>query len=176
MASEGTGKGVEGKVIPNLPANIRDSAGAVIRAEEFDNFLKNREAEKKDVDTDPYMAIIQQVLDAETPDAVLTPVDVLQARDLIGVNLVILGFGLNKSEYDAGSPFFATIDLIKGEGEDPIKVNCGHKKVIAQLVKLEELDAFPVAARFITRGVSRVGGTPMIELAKWEEPKSEMPF
>jgi hypothetical protein len=159
----------EGTVVPDDPANIKDSAGAVVRKSEFDAFLANREAEKADTEQDPYEAIIKQVLNAESPDAVLTPTEVLQGRDLIDIPIVVLGFVLNKSEYDVGSPFYATMDVVTSPDAPPVKVNCGHKKVIAQLVRLEQLGAFPQAVRFITRGTSKVGGTPMLELTKWTE-------
>ena len=166
---EKTTEPVEGKVVDNLPANIKDSAGGEVKRSEFDAFLANREAERADSKEDAYESIIRQVLSAETPDAVLTPTDVLQGRDLIDVPLVVLGFVLNQSEYDVGSPFYATMDVIRGPDEPPFKVNCGHKKVIAQLVRMEELGGFPFQARFITRGTSKVGGTPMLELTKWTE-------
>lgn len=176
MATKESTEPIEGTVTENLPANIKDSAGTEIRPSEFDEFLKNRESEKADTEQDPYEAIIKQVLNAETPDAVLTPTEVLQGRDLIGVPIVILGFVLNKSEFDVGSPFYATMDVVKSPDEPPVKVNCGHKKVIAQLVRLEQLGAFPIAAQFITRGVSKVGGTPMLELTKAEIQAEPPPF
>lgn len=166
----------EGTVVENLPANVRDSTGGEIKRSEFDKFLTDREAERKDVESDPFEEIIRQVLNADSPDAVLTPTEVLQGRDLIGIPLVVLGFSLNQSEYDVGSPFYATIDAVKSPDEPPFKVNCGHKKVIAQLVKLEEFSAFPIQVKFITRGTSKIGGTAMLELTKWEASDAPAPF
>jgi len=167
---------IEGTAVENSPANVRDSAGTEVKRSEFDKFLTDREAERKDVDSDPFEEIIRQVLNADSPDAVLTPTEVLQGRDLIGIPLVVLGFSLNQSEYDVGSPFYATIDAVKSPNEPPFKVNCGHKKVIAQLVKLEEFQAFPVQVKFITRGTSKIGGTAMLELTKWDASDAPAPF
>src|SRR5713101_1019065 len=164
------------------PANVKDSAATVRKDSEFDKFLRDREARDGDPERDPYDAILRQVLDAETPDAVLTPVEALQGKDLIGVPLILLGFELNKSEYDEGSPFYASMRCLQPPDGDPVVVNTGHKKVIAQLVKLEEfhqnpkVDAgYPYQVMFRTRGTSKVG-TPMLELGKWPEQQTEPPF
>jgi hypothetical protein len=176
MAKSDTDDAVTGEVVSADVANVRDSAGTVVKRSEFDKFLMDRQAEKADVESDPFEEIIKQVLNADSPDAVLTPTEVLQGRDLIGVPLVALGFALNQSEFDVGSPFYATIDAVKSPDEPPFKVNCGHKKVIAQLVKLEEFGAFPVQVKFITRGTSKVGGTPMLELTNWDKSDEEAMF
>jgi hypothetical protein len=159
-----------------LPANIKDDKGAIVRSTEFERRLQAQSDVIAEDNKDPYERIIQQVLDAETPDAVLTPTEVLQGRDLLDENIVILGFDLNQSEYDVGAPFYATINVVRSPDSPPVVVNCGHKKVIAQLVRLSELDAFPVQARFITRGVSRIGGTAMLELTKWGTEPQQPPF
>ena len=125
--------------------------------------------------TDPMARIIQQVMDAETPDAVLTPVEVQQARDLVNVPLVIMDFELNKSEYDAGSPFYASMVCGMPPDGEPAVVNCGHRKVIAQLVRLKQLGGFPVSAKFIERGKSKQG-TAMLELTKWSDSDGPPPF
>ena len=166
----------EGKVVNELPANVRDQSGAVARTKDFEAFLTSKAEEFKEPDTDPLQGIINQVLSAETPDAVLTPTEVLQARDIVGVPLMVLDFRLEKSDYDVGSPFYAIIDVLKGPGQPPEVVTCGHKKVMAQLVRLRELDAFPFAAEFIERGVSKVGGTAMLELRKVDIKMEEPPF
>jgi hypothetical protein len=176
MADKTTDDPKSEEVISGEVANIRDSAGTVVKKSEFDKFLTTKAAERQDIESDPFEEIIKQVLNAESPDAVLTPTEVLQGRDLIGVPLVVLGFALNQSEFDVGSPFYATLDAIRSPDEPPFKVNCGHKKVIAQLVKLEEFSAFPVQVKFITRGTSKVGGTAMLELTKWDANDAPAPF
>jgi hypothetical protein len=164
---------VEGEILPanelHRPASPRTNTA-------FDKYLMEQQGLIPEDTSDPHERIIKQVLTAETPDAVLTPVEVLQGRDLIGENIVVIDFELNKSEYDVGSPFYASISALRIPGEPPVVVNCGHKKVIAQLVRLKELGAFPVQVQFMTRGTSKAGGTPMLELTKWSEPEGEAPF
>ena len=135
---------------------------------EFDKFLLTSQEQDGDGPAvDPFERIIAQVLSAETPDAVLTPVEAVQGRDLVGVNLLFHGFELNKSEYDVGSPFYLSMQCERADTGDPLVVNCGHKKVIAQAVKLKEFGQWPYQVMFMERGHSKIGGTPMLELRKW---------
>lgn len=141
----------------------------------LDKFLHDANAQDGDAQVDPHEAIIAQVLSAETPEAVLTPIEVLQGRDLIGVPLMLVDFSLNESEFDTGSPLYASMAVIHPE-TGPTVANCGHKKVLAQLVKLKQFNQFPYRVQFITRGVSKQG-TAMLELASWkEEDYQEPPF
>lgn len=142
----------------------------------LDKFLLDASAQGGDVERDPMESIIRQVLSAESPAAVLTPTDVQQARDIVGVPLMLADFELNKSEFDVGAPFFASMAVL-GPGGVPMVVNCGHKKVLAQLVKLKEFDQFPYRVMFIERGQSKQG-TAMLELTAWEEEtyKDNPPF
>jgi hypothetical protein len=167
---------VEGKVTDNLPANIKDEKGALARSQDFERFITSKAEEMRDDDSDPLQRIIAQVLNAETPDAVLTPVEVLKASDIVGEPVFVLAFSLQKSEYDVGSPFYAVIDVVRGPNQPPEVVTCGHKKVMAQLVRLQELNAFPFAAEFIERGKSNIGGTAMLELRKVDIKTDEAPF
>jgi hypothetical protein len=133
----------------------------------LDKFLLDASQSGGDVERDPMDSIIRQVLDADSPAAVLTPTEVMQARDMVNVPLMLIDFELNKSEYDAGSPFFASMAVLLPESV-PAVVNCGHKKVLAQLVKLKQFNEFPYRVMFIARGQSQQG-TPMLELTAWKE-------
>lgn len=140
----------------------------------LDALLHDAKAPDGDAEVDPYEAIIQQVLNADSPTAVLTPIDVLQGRDLIDEPLLLMDFSLNESEYDTGSPLYASMAVIRPD-EGPTVVNCGHKKVLAQLVKLKQFAdgpneewCFPYRVKFITRGESKQG-TPLLQLAMWKE-------
>lgn len=138
-------------------------------------FITSQAPEVKDSASDPMMRIVQQVLDAESADAVLTPVEVMQATEIIGIPIVLMDFDLNQSEFDAGSPFYVSAVCAFPPGDDVRVVNCGHKKVIAQCVKLKSLGALPVPVKFITRGTSKQG-TPMLELTKWGPDDGPPPF
>jgi hypothetical protein len=155
----------------NNAREIAELTGQTVETQQrkslLDEYLLNAKRDSEDFDSDPMERIIRQVLSAESPAAVLTPTDVKQARDIIGVPLLLADFDLNQSEFDAGAPFYANMAVLAPGGE-PMVVNCGHKKVLAQLVKLKEFDQFPYRVRFITRGTSKQG-TPMLEMEAWEE-------
>jgi len=138
-------------------------------------FIRGQQGEVAERDSDPMQRIVEQILNAESAEAVLTPVEVMQAKDMVGVPFVLLDFELQQSEYDAGSPFYVSLAAsMPPDGEVQI-VNCGHKKVIAQVVKLRELGALPRPVKFITRGTSQ-HGTPMLELTMWSEDDGPPPF
>ena len=151
-----------------------DSVRDVSQTPEFDQFLLDQKSEPAEDRTDPYERIIAQILSADSPDAVLTPVEPIRASDLVGVNLLLHGFDLTKSDYDVGSPFYANMYVERAETGEPIVVNCGHKKVIAQLVKLKQFDQFPYQVMLMERGTSRVG-SPMLELRKWVTLEQQEP-
>lgn len=163
---------MSGEVVPAAQATV---AVSPTTASELDQWLLASKQVDADPDAGGYERIIAQVLSATSPDVVLTPVEALQARDIVGVPLILFGFDLNESEFDVGSPFYASMQCVVAQDQSPAVVNCGHKKVIAQLVKLKEFGQFPYNVMFRERGVSKVGGTPMLELVKWE-PEPEPPF
>jgi hypothetical protein len=124
---------------------------------------------------DPFRRIIEQVLSAETPDAVLTPIEAVSANDMIAIPLLLHDFALNKSDYDAGSPFFASMECTKAQDDTPVVVNTGHKRVLAQLVKLKQFNQFPYQIQITQTGIND-RGTPMLALRSWTEQVSPPPF
>lgn len=176
MATESTTKQEERNLEGTVVKREADSQPVVRRESALDRFLLDASAQGGDVERDPLESIIRQVLSAESPAAVLTPTDVQQARDIVSVPLMLADFELNKSEFDVGAPFFASMAVL-GPGGVPMVVNCGHKKVLAQLVKLREFNEFPYRVMFIERGQSKQG-TAMLELTAWEEEtyKDNPPF
>ena len=153
----------------------REQAAELVKPEggvkALERILMENKGEWTDPERDPMDSIIEQVLRADSPAAVLTPVDALQARDYVGVPLMLLGWQPNESDYDAGSPVYASLAVLMPGGE-PNVMNCGHKKVLAQLVKLNEFNQYPYKVKFITRGVSRQN-TPMLELTEWKDEDYE---
>jgi hypothetical protein len=157
-----------------VPRRTALATSAPKTSEELDAFLYDaNELESSDPDA-AHRRIIDQVLSASTPDAVLTPVDAIDGAQVLGVPLLLFSWAMNKSEFDAGSPFYASMQCadLRTDPASPVVVNCGHKRVLAQLVKLQEFDQYPYQVMFRTRGQSR-HGTPMLELVKWEPDDSD---
>jgi hypothetical protein len=135
---------------------------------------------------DPYRRILDQILSAETPDSVLTPVEAKNANDYIGVPLLLFGFGLQESTYEAGTPFYAALECRDVEKDEPVVLTSGHRKILAQLVKLRQFvqqgqAEWPFKVMIRGRGLGQ-GGSPLLELGKWPEDyvppseRGEVPF
>ena len=73
-------------------------------------------------EADPYRAILDQILNANTPDAVLTPIEAQKIGAYVGVCLELFGFQLQKSEYDTGSPFYAAMQCRDVDKDEPVVI------------------------------------------------------
>lgn len=144
------------------------TSNEAVEPDAFGKWIIDQQSQGTDPDVDPYQQIIEQVLAAETPDDVLTPVVAIAAKDLVGINLLLHDVNLNKSEFDVGSPFYASCHVVRQDTGETIVVNCGHKKVLAQLIKLDQFAQYPYQVKFIEQGRSKQSGSPMLALAKWE--------
>lgn len=159
----------------NLPDMVTDDAvsGQVMPSNEpaepdkFGQWLTDSGAIERDPDLDPYQRIIDQVLSAATPDDVLTPIEAYKARDMVDVQLVLHGFEMNESSFDVGSPFYASMHVTRADTGEIMVVNCGHKKMIAQLIRLQQLGGYPFNVKVIEQGRSKITGDSMLALAKW---------
>lgn len=136
--------------------------------DQFGQWLTDANSVDRDVDADPYQRIIEQVLSATSPDEVLTPIEAYKARDVVNQPLILNSFELNESAFDIGTPFYASMHVTNPQTGEQMVVNCGHKKMIAQLMKLGEFGQFPYQIRVIEQGRSKVTGDTMLALAKWQ--------
>ena len=178
---------IGGEVVPkpadNLPANeVHGSAGLAARYGDA-AFLYEQGDKAEEEMADSYKSIIDQILSAETPDQILTPVEVLQPRDVVGEPLEIFGTRKQKSEFDAGSPIYMSVEAQRIESGEPVVVNVGQKACMAQLVRLEQLGAFPVRAFFRETGrnahgtaMYRLTSLPQDRPVRGESRQEEAPF
>lgn len=93
-------------------------------------------------------AIMERVLSSTTPDQVLAeelsvPVDRVLNRP-IQIERVRIG----ETDFADGFPYYAIMDVIYGNPPERHVVTVGAFKVMAQLVKLAQLDAFPQVVMF----------------------------
>lgn len=110
-------------------------------------YIMAERAEDADDPSAAYRRIIAQVLAAETPDEVLVPGEVLALKDMVDHVLEVHAFHENRSEYDVGSPFYFTMECLDTETGEKLVVNTGHQRVMAQLIRLYQLHAYPVTVR-----------------------------
>lgn len=171
---------LEGEIVPvppdNNPANVMDGpSGLASRTPDIAFLFESGEKAEEQM-TDNYRAIIEQILSAETPDQILTPVEVLQPRDVADELLEVFDVRWQRSEFEVGSPMYASLEAKRIMDGAPVVVNCGQKPVMAQLVRMQQLDAFPFRAFFRQTG-NNAHGTAMYRLtmAKGQSP-NEPPF
>lgn len=89
-------------------------------------------------------AIVARILDAASVDDVFGASDTTTAQEVLGVGLRINGLSLGESSYDGGLPAYAVLDAVDiGTGKS-LTVTCGAASVVAQLIKLHQLGAFPI--------------------------------
>lgn len=87
--------------------------------------------------------IIAQVMAAESIMDVLAPAEAIHGRDLVGIPLIVHGVKYQRSDYSEGSPFYAVMDCEREDSGARIPVTIGAQSIIAQLMRLAQLDAFP---------------------------------
>lgn len=106
--------------------------------------------EREDTATDEvttYRDIVQQILASRSVFDVLMPPDVLSVRECWGKDFALLAVRFNESEFDAGSPVYASMDVVWRDGEKRDVVNCGHQRMVAQLLSLHTMGVFPLLCR-----------------------------
>jgi hypothetical protein len=163
---------IEGKIFKttkeDLALDPQSGARPLGMTHEESAFLYSKGAGQDLAEDDPFRRIIDQILSAETPDAVLTPIEARKLNEFIGVPLLLFGYTLQKSEYDVGTPFYAAMECQEAESREPVVITSGHKKVLAQLVKLRQFDRWPYEVMPVARGTG-AGGDPLYELGKWPQ-------
>jgi hypothetical protein len=90
-------------------------------------------------------AIVRQALAAENMAQVLTQIMPISAGDFVGVPMFLSDFTIRESEFEGehNLPYYASLDVLMGEPPQPRVVNTGSIKILAQLKRLQELDALP---------------------------------
>jgi hypothetical protein len=106
--------------------------------------------------------IVRRILASDTIEDVLAGTPAIHARDVVGDVLTITGYSFNESGFsEAGPGFYMLIECVDGNGE-PFKVTCGALNVMAQLFRLGQLQAFPLAARLTeAENATKAGYRPM---------------
>ncbi len=134
--------------------------------------------ERTDASTDAvstYRDIVSQVLSAQSVFDVLMPPNVLSARDQVGKPFALVGVRFQESAYDAGSPIYASMDVVwPGETRRDV-IHCGHQQMIAQLLKLNEFNEFPQLVIIEQSAQPNRFGNYMLRLRFAEDPSENRP-
>lgn len=106
--------------------------------------------------------ITARILAAGSVDEVLRQQTLDKARDWVDVPLEVRGIKFNSSDMEGGIGAYAVMDAVSVKEGTALQVACGARNVLAQLYKLQQLDAFPV--RVVLREAKNQtegGGRPM---------------
>jgi hypothetical protein len=107
-------------------------------------YLQDESAYTEPDRTQAYRQIIDQILNADTPEDVLTPVEAVNASEHTERPFILYGFDVNQSEFDVGSPFYASMHVRFLDDDDPAVVNSGNQALMAQLIRLSQFEnGFP---------------------------------
>lgn len=107
------------------------------------DYLAN-EANDSQLDTvSTHRDIVQQILTRESAMDVLTDTEILNAKDIVGRPFALIATRFNESDFDAGSPWYASMDVHFVDTDTRSVVNCGHQALMAQLIKLHEFNEYP---------------------------------
>lgn len=106
--------------------------------------------------------IIAQVLDAKSVDDVLSDMELPGLADNLDRPFILHGGKVNRSSFEAGAPFYFVLDVEWLDTHTRQLVTTGAQTVIAQIVRLIELDAFPctMKAKYATKEPTKNGYRP----------------
>jgi hypothetical protein len=107
--------------------------------------------------------IIAQIMSSETIDDVLGDVTVQGWQSLEDVPVTILDGKFNRSDYEAGMPYYALVSLRRLDTGAELIVSTGAQSVLAQLVRLIQLQEIPCNVKLVkaTKKPTESGYWPM---------------
>lgn len=125
-------------------------------------YMRTEEQDEDEEKLATYKRIIDQILAAKTPDEVLTPIEAMDLRALVGEIITINAVSVNKSDYDVGSPFYFTMECVNETTQEKLVLNSGVQRVMAQIVRLNQLGKLPCKVRVgQAKRVDRSGKFPL---------------
>ena len=121
---------------------------------------------------DPQQAaldMVTRILSSESIEDVLEGKAAVHASDVLGQPLAVHGVRWNESDLADGAGFYALIDCVDADGQG-FAVTCGAITVMAQLSRLDDLNAFPIALVITEASKPTKSGYRPMSLAKSEAP------
>lgn len=91
-------------------------------------------------------AEVARILQGEDAEKVLSESKPVSGKDNVGKPFRIDGFTLTPTDFKEGWPFYANINATIDRDGSTAVINCGGPKVIATLMRLEQLEAIPCFA------------------------------
>lgn len=105
---------------------------------------------------------VARILAGEDAATVLSESKPLSGKVFVGRPFRIDGFTLQPTDFSEGFPFYANINATIDPDGTTAVINCGGPKVIASLMRLEQLDAIPAFA--MLKGTKTRRGFTVLDL------------
>lgn len=114
--------------------------------------------------------IVRRILAAPDEDTVLAEDSTTATKDLVGVGLEVSGFRILKSQLvdkDTGEVregAFMIVDAKQLDDQKPITLNTGAPKIMAQLIRLQQLERLPAKVKVTEVGQAKPGQNRALQL------------
>lgn len=108
-----------------------------------------------------YRSIIDRIMASETVDDVLGEITPMSPTDFLNRNLIVHGFVFNDSDYEEGPPVYATMAVQPDGDDETYVVNTGDQGLMAQLLRIQQLNAYPFRCQFKQGNMNRHNNYPV---------------
>lgn len=156
---------------PPAPTVVEVAAGIVPR--DGDIIGKYLRIETKDDEVAAevtHTQIIEEILAAQTVSEILEVLDPEKWDPFVGRHIRLLGYKHIDSEYETGPPVYFVVKLFDCETDTKHLVVTGEQAVMAQLMKLQAINAFPVDVIPKIPNKPNKYGKYLVRLAEWTAP------
>lgn len=143
---------------------VTEAAAGIVQREGdiFGQLVRTEQLTENEGAEAVYKTILMEIMRSETVDDVLTVIEAVSLKELIGTKLRIYGFNFNESEFDQGSPLYASIRAEVLDTGEHIIANTGWQGAMMQLYRIHQLDGFPFDAVPVTpRKPNKYGNYPI---------------
>lgn len=116
-------------------------------ATELVAYIASRAVDTADLNVVILEQLADRLLNATTPEDILTPFDPNKGQDYIGETLIVTGATFLESEYSEGFPWFVSLQItLEGTGGQTV-VTVGGEKLVMQVAAFDRLNAWPQRLR-----------------------------
>jgi len=126
------------------------ATGAAPRdGDQISRYINREEQDREVTAAQTQAAIIHRIIQSADVDSVLELFEPETLADFENRVIRIDDFRWNESDFDQGPPVYASIMVVDKDAQTRHLINSGEQRIMAQLWKLQDLNAFPVEVRVV---------------------------
>lgn len=99
----------------------------------------------RDSDVDAYKAIIDRIMSSTSIEEILNPAQPSNLKEFSGQEIIVQGFRMIESDYEKGANFYVAMDVMDPETSEEMVITTGQQGIMAQLMAVHNLQAFPIS-------------------------------